>query len=306
MRPSVRVRSATAGAQGRRIRYWVTELEDEVSPTATPAPWALNLHGNLADGTTYRPESLHLARTLGWRVLTPDLPGFGRSDPARAGRPVLAELAERVGWALDHAGAGPIVVLGHSMGAAVAVALAHARRAQVLGLICRDGVTTPGWKQRRSPLAVSVPFLGPDLALLVDLGIAAALEAPSLVTRRPAGLRSVLPGRWRAALAAPGTLAAGAAMLTLDLRPELGDLRQAGIPMLGVWGRGDRVVGRRAAEEFAAATGAAMHQVPGGHSWMLRRPERQAEMLVASPAGQAFLEAVAARHARYAAGQPVT
>src|SRR4051795_3176630 len=70
------------------------------------------------------------------RLIVPDLPGHGRSSPlpAVAG---LGAFADRVALLLDREDAWPAVVVGHSMGALVALRLARRRPggggARVLG-----------------------------------------------------------------------------------------------------------------------------------------------------------------------------
>ena len=50
--------------------------------------WAVNVHGLSEDGQAYVPESESLAAALGWRVVTPSLPGFGAMGTSRGGGPV--------------------------------------------------------------------------------------------------------------------------------------------------------------------------------------------------------------------------
>src|SRR5581483_536570 len=68
---------------GRRMRYAVSDNEDATGPEGpgTPPLWAVNVHGYFAGGGMYWRESANLARTFGWRVLNPSLPGFAGSDP---------------------------------------------------------------------------------------------------------------------------------------------------------------------------------------------------------------------------------
>lgn len=96
----------------------------------------------------------------GHRVVTMDIRGHGQTDArwddysARAvGRDALA--------LIDHLGAGPAVILGHSFAAGSALWAAHeapqrVRGAALLGPVVRDG--QPSWLLR---LAVTVGFGGP-------------------------------------------------------------------------------------------------------------------------------------------------
>lgn len=66
-------------------------------------------------------------------VLAVDLPGHGESDASDAAS--VEEYARAVGDALDALGTGPVVAAGHSLGGAVAIALAARRPDAVRGLI---------------------------------------------------------------------------------------------------------------------------------------------------------------------------
>ena len=96
----------------------------------------------------YWRESARLAEQLGWRVINPSLPGFGGSDPLEWQDVSMESLANQVMAIVHKVDAGPVVLLGHSMGGAVAVQFAHDHPRRTLGLIYRDGVSTPAWKER--------------------------------------------------------------------------------------------------------------------------------------------------------------
>lgn len=61
----------------------------------------------------------------GWRLLAPDLPGYGRTPPVQAGHKGLADHAETLGRWLRVLGLGPVVLVGHSMGGVVGLLLAE-------------------------------------------------------------------------------------------------------------------------------------------------------------------------------------
>jgi pimeloyl-ACP methyl ester carboxylesterase len=111
--------------KGARIAYAAAGAGDTV----------LLLHATASAGTQWQP----LAETLrpGWRLLAPDLYGYGESDPWPGHGPfALAEevaLAEAV---LAHAGRdrGPIHLIGHSYGAAVALRFAVQQPERLLSL----------------------------------------------------------------------------------------------------------------------------------------------------------------------------
>lgn len=295
--PSVKMVPAKLSVDGRRLRYAVSDNDGDAD-----ALWAVNIHGYFAGGGMYWRESRHLADSLGWRVVNPCLPGFAGSDPLPWAQVSVGRLADQVLAILDHLGAGPAVLLGHSMGAAVAVALADAQPDRVLGVVYRDGAATPAWKVRRSLLVTALAPLAPDVAGVADLLAAVALDLPDLLVGR--SLASTLRGLWpdarRNLWAASGALPVGSMLMDLDLSAELRRLARRRLPLLGVWGCFDRVANAAAAAEFSALSKEAVVWVPGGHSWMLPRPQGQVDVLRHLDPGRRFLDRVEARRRRLA------
>lgn len=291
---------------GRQVRFAVSDTEQATGPDgAHSAPvWAVNVHGYFAGGGMYWRESANLAERLGWRVVNPSLPGFAGSDPLPSPSVGIDDFARSVLEILDHVGAGPCVVLGHSMGGAVAVALADTTPERVLGVVYRAGVATPAWRDRRGLLVSLVGAVAPDLAALADLGAAAALDFPDLLVGRNLGstMRMTFPDAGRN-LRVTGRLVPIASMLLrVDLRERVARVATSGIPLLPEWGCFDRIVTAATAEEFATLTGRQVVWVPGGHSWMLPRPQGQADILTHLAPGRAFLADVGRRHAVLGAG----
>lgn len=83
----------------------------------------------------------------GYRVLAPDLPGFGRTPGPRQGLSVGAQAEALARWA-DAAGVGPAVYVGHSLSCQSIVELAAAEPARVRGLV----LAAPTGAPRRHPL----------------------------------------------------------------------------------------------------------------------------------------------------------
>ena len=167
---------------------------------ATPV---LFCHG-LADSRLSARLFAQAAGELGLRLVAPDRPGVGGTDPRRLRR--LADWVEDAALVLDAVGAGPVALLGVSAGGPFAAACAARLpgRVRSLTLVCPLGA--PGWPTRgMAPgqrlalqLARHVPafggwFLG-RLAALAD-------RSPRLFLRLAT---SELPGIDRRTLAQPG------------------------------------------------------------------------------------------------------
>jgi len=287
---------------GRRVRYATsdnTRAHGPEGPGSEPI-WAVNLHGYFAGGGMYWRESSNLAEALGWRVLNPSLPGFAGSDPLPWERVTIAEIADVVAHLLDHVGAQRAVLLGHSMGGAVAVQFADAHPERVLGVVYRDGAATPGWKHRRGLIVSLLAPVLPDMAGVADLLVAAVLDTPDLLVGRR--LASTVRGLWpdaRRNLRSMGrTLPVGSMLMAIDLRPAVERIVARDVPILPVWGCFDRIVSPDTAREFADLTGIDVVWVPGGHSWMLPRPQGQADILRHLRRGREFVADVLERRAR--------
>ena len=299
---AVRMVPYRAVIDGRRMRYAVSDNEDAVGPEGpgTPPLWAVNLHGYFAGGGMYWRESAHLARIFGWRVLNPSLPGFAGSDPLPWEKVNVRDITGQVATLLDQLGIERALLLGHSMGGAIAVQFAAMHPERTLGIVYRDGAATPEWKHRHGPFVRLLgPFL-PDLAAVADLAVASVLDVPDLLIGRR--LSSTVRGLWpdaRRNIRAMGrTLPVGAMLMAIDMRQEVRDVVRAGVPMFGVWGCFDRICNAATAAEFATYTKQPVQWVPGGHSWMLPRPQGQADILRFLPSGRAFLAEVTTRRRR--------
>ncbi|WEK61085.1 MAG: alpha/beta hydrolase [Candidatus Microbacterium colombiense] len=102
---------------------------------ADAGPALLAIHGITANGRSWDTVAAHLSRH---RLLAPDLRGRGRSN-GLPGPHGLRQHATDLAAVLDADGGGARTVLGHSMGAFAAVALAAARPELVSRLVLVDG-----------------------------------------------------------------------------------------------------------------------------------------------------------------------
>jgi pimeloyl-ACP methyl ester carboxylesterase len=303
--PEIRMVPGMVRMGGRRFRFAVSDNEDACGPEGPGSEpiWAVNIHGYFAGGGMYWRESARLAHAMGWRVVNPSLPGFGGSDPLGWNQVTMETLADHVDLLLDHLGAGPAVVLGHSMGGAVAVQFAHDHPRRTLGILYRDGVATPAWRQRRGVLPSVLSAVAPDLAPMADMVAAIMLDTPDLfIGRMTSTMRSVLPDVRRNVRTLGRTIPIGGLLMTIDLRPEVRRLAAQSMPILAEWGCFDRVSDGATATEFADCARTRVQWLPGGHSWMLARPQGQADVLTHLASGQRFVQEVEDRW-RYFVGQ---
>src|SRR5262245_16338583 len=100
----------------------------------TALPLIVFVHGAGLDHTVWALLARWFAHR-GFAVLAPDLPGHGRS----AGEPLVSigAMADWIAALIAAAGAGKATIIGHSMGALVALETAarHAEKVSAIGLI---------------------------------------------------------------------------------------------------------------------------------------------------------------------------
>lgn len=220
------------------------------------------------------------ARELGLRVVAPDRPGTGGTDPRRLGR--LADWVQDAALVLNALGAGPAALLGVSAGGPFAAACAAQITGQVrsLTLVCPLG--PPDWPVRgmapgeRLSLALAARAPGFGGWFLGRLAVLAR-RSPRLFLRLAT---SELPGIDRRALAQPGlrdcfvasyleAFRRGSAGVGLDLRLltrpwgfELGSIQ---VPAWIHHGDTDTTVPPQHARLFAGAIPGARLQLHPGH-----------------------------------------
>lgn len=206
-------------------------------------------------------------------MITLDVPGFGGSPPAGDGFE-LAPVADAIAARLE--ADAPYDLVGHSLGAGVALTLAARHRAAVRRLIL---VAPAGFAPLPGPAAVAVAHLSEPvlavrrrLAPLSDLswgrrlllGLAAA--RPSMLS--PTQARLIVT----ASASAQRTAVALTTITRADLRPLLSEV---GAPIGVVWGAEDRTIPLRTARVIRAARPDVRLVVVerAGHVVMIERPE---------------------------------
>jgi pimeloyl-ACP methyl ester carboxylesterase len=103
------------------------------------------LHGS-GPGTTGSGAWAATARALGgsWRLVAPDQAGFGRTPVPAGSAGGLLLWTEQAAGLMDALGIEHYAVVGHSMGGAVALALAAARPRQVTHVVAVSTMGAPG------------------------------------------------------------------------------------------------------------------------------------------------------------------
>ncbi len=119
-------------------------------------PSILLLHGTGADSTSWEPIAPLLAPH--WSLLAPDLPGHGASEPVSADALTLPALVAAITGLLRTFQQRPVAIIGHSAGAAIALALTES-----LGQLPVVGIA-PALSEPPAVLAGPARWLGRALA----------------------------------------------------------------------------------------------------------------------------------------------
>ncbi len=144
---------------------WVYAYSDEAPKDA---PTVVMLHGFTGSKENWYP----VARLLRghYRLLIPDLPGWGESQRIEGADYGFLAQSERVGHFIDKVAADPrgVVLLGHSMGGGIAavVAARHPQQVARVGLIDAAGVRFADNRFGEQVLAGKNPFAVEDEASL--------------------------------------------------------------------------------------------------------------------------------------------
>jgi pimeloyl-ACP methyl ester carboxylesterase len=217
------------------------------------------------------------------RVLIPDLPGHGRSDPLERADDLTA-YADHVAALAELEGMFPAPLVGYSMGGVIALRLAVSRPKSVTGLA----------------LVAAAGIVSVSRRAEIWLAVTGALRPAQVMTRfrgtfaRRPRLRWLPFGLWGAvdppALAPEGVLGflegpsqhtdvgmAARALLRDDPRPDLDHVRCS---VLLLWGSRDRLVPLVDGFEYARRLRAPIRTLPAaGHLLVSEQPHACAEIL---------------------------
>jgi pimeloyl-ACP methyl ester carboxylesterase len=260
-----------ADARGSRIRYLVAGAGE-------PLVLVHGLGGAASNWLALAPLLLR-----GRRVLVPELPGHGGSEPLPAAANLNA-YADRLGLVAEREGFFGAGVVGHSLGGAIVLRLAI-RRPDLVGGLVLAGAAGISSGSRRSRYALTVTGLvkpGRRIAPYRRLVAHSAL------------LRTLVFGRWGAAdpqalpgevvegfLAGPArhtdTFSAAKALMVDDPRPDLDRVR---CPALVLWGARDNQLTVVDAFDYARRLRAPVRLIADcGHLLIGERPDACADAI---------------------------
>ena len=237
-------------------------------------------------GSTFGWRHVMPLLAAGHRVVAVDVPGFGFSD--RSPSLVLSQgrQAERMVSLLDHLGIARAVVIGHSMGGAIAQRLAAAFPARVERLVlvaAVDASVRPAWRargawsRRAGVAAMSAGLMMPPLVAWTSRK---SLER--MVWDRRFVTDDVVRGYVRPLLL-PGTAASLSRMAADTADETLADLARISAPTLVLSGEADAVVPPEVGAAIAAKIGGARHLIipRAGHLLAEERPDAVVEEVLA-------------------------
>lgn len=137
--------------EGTRLHY---RLEGDGPPV-------MLVHGNMVDGNDFEASGLVERLARQYRVLVVDRPGFGHSDRPRGEVWTPARQARLLHHVASTLGLQRPVVIGHSLGAQIALCMALQRPADVAGLVLVSGYYWSSLRLDRWMVAPSaIPLLG--------------------------------------------------------------------------------------------------------------------------------------------------
>jgi pimeloyl-ACP methyl ester carboxylesterase len=213
------------------------------------------------------------------RVIRVDLLGHGGSEKPSSGYSIENQ-ARLIAAVLDALRVHDALVVGHSMGGDIAVALASTRRDLVNRLVLIDA--NPEWRFFTLPSPV-------ERTLWPIIGQLQWRLAPDSMVRKSVQ-RQFAPG-----FTVPQQSVRDVRRMTysaytdslnefhrfLDAAPLNERAARLGMPILVIWGTRDQLVKKEALNDYRALPGAQIELVAGaGHSAMIERPSQTAQLIL--------------------------
>ncbi|WP_431271342.1 alpha/beta fold hydrolase [Dankookia sp. P2] len=252
-------------------------------------PAVVLVHGNLVSGGDWDSSGVAPSLLENHRVIAFDRPGFGHSDRPRGKLWTAEAQAELLYKAAKQLGVERPVVVGHSWGAIVALAMALNHQADIKGAVLVSGYYF--WTLRPDVLPVTLaaipgfgdilrytvsPLLGRLTLPLVKRAMFSPRTVPARFDAEYSEGMAMRPSQLRAAADDGALMIPGA----LEFRDELGSLT---VPTVILAGAGDKVVfSDMATRLHEALPRSILHVIQGPGTWCimpcrgsLRRPSRR-------------------------------
>ncbi|XYI03176.1 alpha/beta fold hydrolase [Sorangium sp. So ce1128] len=212
-----------------------------------------------------------------FHVIVPDLPGFGESEKPSPARYAygIETFAEAIADLIAAFGVGRAHLVGHAMGAAVAITLAAEHPELVQRLVLEDALCYPFPMSFRMKLPLLPVVGGIVFKQLHGRGMFRSFFRED-VFRADAAVPLSRVDRHYDLFNAPSARESAHAVMraVLDARPVVARLTRVTAPTLVVWGRDDRIFPASGAQRLAREISGAMLEImDAGHSPHEERPE---------------------------------
>jgi pimeloyl-ACP methyl ester carboxylesterase len=233
----------------------------------------LFLHGWGLGQHAYKRSLKRLVR-LGCRVFAPALPGFGGTSELPRSDFSLAGYARWVDLFLEAVGVDePVFVIGHSFGGGVSIQFAHDVPVRVRSLVLVNSIGGSTWQSAGTVVRSMAQRPLWDWGLHFPRDI---LPFPHVTRVLPVVLEDAVPNLLRN----PWNLWKVANLArTADLTDELEELKRRQVPVVVLWGEGDRIIPKASFDALCAAIGSDGEVVTGNHSWLLADPDAFGEVM---------------------------
>ena len=205
----------------------------------------------------------------GFRVLVPDLVGYGTSDAPPGVRVDMAAQGRWMLQLLDALRVDRAVIVAHDVGSAAAQLMVASASRRVRGLVVLDGVYEDEWAMEA---IASIQAWNPQDAQRLAPVLARRLDRGGVLSEMLAAYRGEQGGQ---------RLIRAARDLDPQQTAHIGEsLRHSGVPALVLWGERDTFLSMdEVGRPLAELLGAALIPLPGGHFTPLDCPTQVAAAL---------------------------